>query len=84
MKRMHAIGGAITGRPWKKTGYGLGLMIGEMEKAGLAYGHSGASHESVSSLYRFPELPDSPVVAVFRQGTDEGIAEFEALNLALG
>ena len=84
MKSAHALGGAITGRPWKKTGYGLGLMIGEMERAGLAYGHSGVGHDSVSSLYCFPELPDSPVVAVFGQGTDEGRPEFEALKLALG
>lgn len=84
MKSVHDIGGAIKGRPWKKHGYGLGLMIGEMEKAGLAYGHSGAGHESVSSLYCFPELPGSPVVAVFQKGTNEGAPEFEALNLALG
>src|SRR5262249_4415371 len=51
MKSMHALGGSIAGRPWKKTGYGLGLMIGEMEKAGLAYGHSGVGHASVSSLF---------------------------------
>ena len=84
MKSMHALGGSIAGRPWKKTGYGLGLMIGEMEMAGLAYGHSGVGHDSVSSLYCFPELPGSPVVAVFGRGTDEGVPEFEALNLALG
>jgi hypothetical protein len=84
MKSMHALGGSIAGRPWKKTGYGLGLMIGEMEKAGLAYGHSGVGHDSVSSLYCFPKLPDSPMVAVFAQGTNEGTSEFEALNLALG
>jgi len=84
MKSMHALGGSIAGRPWKRTGYGLGLMIGEMEKAGLAYGHSGVGHENVSSLYCFPELPGSPVVAVFGQGTDEGVPEFAALNLALG
>jgi D-alanyl-D-alanine carboxypeptidase len=84
MKGMRALGGSIAGRPWKKTGYGLGLMIGEMEKAGLAYGHSGVGHESVSSLYCFPELPESPVVAVFGRGADEGVPEFEAVNLALG
>ena len=84
MKSMRALGGSIAGRPWNKTGYGLGLMIGEMEKAGLACGHSGVGHESVSSLYCFPELPDRPVVAVFGRGTDEGVPEFEALNLALG
>jgi hypothetical protein len=59
-------------------------MIGEMEKAGLAYGHSGVGQESVSSLYCFPGLPDRPVVAVFAQGANEGTSEFEALNLALG
>jgi len=84
MISIHALGDHIAGRPWKKTGYGLGLMIGEMEKAGFAYGHSGVGHESVSSVYCFPELPDSPVVAVFGQGIDEGVPEFEALNLALG
>jgi CubicO group peptidase (beta-lactamase class C family) len=83
MKSMHALGGSIAGRPWKKTGYGLGLMVGEMERAGLVYGHSGVGHDSVSSLYCFPELPDSPAVAVFERGTDEGVPEFEALNLAL-
>jgi CubicO group peptidase (beta-lactamase class C family) len=84
MKSTRALGGSIAGRPWKKTGYGLGLMIGEMEKAGLAYGHSGVGHESVSSLYCFPELPESPVVAVFGRGTNEAEPEFEAVNLALG
>jgi hypothetical protein len=45
---------------------------------------SGVGHESVSLVYCFPELPDNPVVATFGQGTDEGVPEFEALNLALG
>jgi CubicO group peptidase (beta-lactamase class C family) len=72
MKGMRALGGSIAGRHWKKTGYGLGLMIGEMEKAGLAYGHSGVGHERVSSLYCFPELPESPVVAVFGRGPTKG------------
>jgi D-alanyl-D-alanine carboxypeptidase len=83
MKSMRALGGSIPGRPWKKIGHGLGLMMGEMENAGLAYGHSGVGHENVSSLYCFPELPGSPVVAVFGQGTDEGVTEFETVRLAL-
>ena len=84
MKSMHALGGSIAGRPWKKIGYGLGLMMGEMGNAGQAYGHSGVGHENVSSLYCFLELPGSPVVAVFGQGTDEGVTEFRAVRLALG
>lgn len=84
MKTMHALGGGIAGRPWTRIGYGLGLMIGEMGEAGTAFGHSGVGHDCVSSLYCFPELPGSPVVAVFGQGTDEGITETEAVRLAVG
>ena len=83
MKTMHALGGSIAGRPWTRIGYGLGLMMGEMGNAGTAFGHSGVGHDSVSSLYCFPELPGSPVVAVFGQGADEGITETEAVRLAL-
>jgi CubicO group peptidase (beta-lactamase class C family) len=83
MKTMHALGGSIAGRPWTRIGYGLGLMMGEMGDAGAAFGHSGVGHDSVSSLYCFSELPGSPVVAVFGQGTDEGITEAEAVRLAL-
>jgi len=83
MKAMHALGGSIAGRPWTKIGYGLGLMMGEMADAGAAFGHSGVGHDCVSSLYCFPELSGSPVVAVFGQGTDEGITEAEAVRLAL-
>jgi D-alanyl-D-alanine carboxypeptidase len=83
MKTMHALGGSIAGRPWTKIGYGLGLMMGEMADAGTAFGHSGVGHDSVSSLYCFSELPGSPVVAVFGQGTDEGITETEAVRLAV-
>jgi CubicO group peptidase (beta-lactamase class C family) len=84
MKAMCALGGAIAGRPWTKTGYGLGLMIGELGEAGTVFGHSGVGHDSVSSLYCFSELPGNPVVAVFGRGTDEGVTEAEAVRLALG
>jgi len=83
MKRMHVIGGSLDGRPWQRTGYGLGLMMGEMASVGSVYGHSGVGHDSVSALYCFPDLPDRPIVAVFAQGSDEGIPEFEAARLAL-
>jgi D-alanyl-D-alanine carboxypeptidase len=84
MKTMHALGGSIAGRPWTKIGYGLGLMMGEMGEAGTVFGHSGAGPDSVSSLYCFSELPGSPVVAVFGQGSDEAITESEAVRLAVG
>jgi D-alanyl-D-alanine carboxypeptidase len=84
MKTMHALGGSIAGRPWTKIGYGLGLMMGAMGDAGTVFGHSGVGHDSVSSLYCFSQIPGSPVVAVFGQGTDEGLTEAEAVRLALG
>jgi len=84
MKTVHALGGSIAGRPWTRTGYGLGLMMGEMGEARAVFGHSGAGHDSVSSLYCFSGLPGRPVVAVFGQGTDEGITESEAVRLAVG
>jgi hypothetical protein len=54
-----------------------------MGNAGTAFGHSGVGHDCVSSLYCFPELSGSPVVAVFGQGTDEGVTEAEAMRRAL-
>ena len=82
MRRERPLGGAIENRPWTKTGYGLGLMIGEMGGGGRALGHSGVGWDSVSSLYAFPELSGAPVVATFAAGTDEAVAEHEALRLA--
>ena len=83
MKTRHPLGGSIAGRPWTRIGYGLGLMMGEMGDAGTAFGHSGVGHDCVSSLYCFSQLPGRPVVAVFGQGTDEGITEAEAMRLAI-
>lgn len=71
------------GRPWTATGYGLGLMIGEMAGAGRAAGHSGVGVDTVSALYAFLDLPGRPIVAAFAPGGDEGVAEHEALRLAL-
>jgi CubicO group peptidase (beta-lactamase class C family) len=84
MRAIYPIGGSIPGRPWTKTGYGLGLMMGEIENAGKVFGHSGAGPGSVSSLYCFSALPDYPHVAVFGRGADEGTAEAEAVRLAIG
>jgi CubicO group peptidase (beta-lactamase class C family) len=42
MTARYPLGGALPGRPWTRTGYGLGLMSGEMGATGRALGHSGA------------------------------------------
>ncbi len=58
-------------------------MLGTMSGVGRVVGHSGAGHDTVSALYAFLDLPGRPVVAAFAQGTNEGIAEDEAVRLAL-
>jgi D-alanyl-D-alanine carboxypeptidase len=81
----HPVGGPWADRPWRKGGYGLGLMIGE-SSAGTAIGHSGAGPGSVAAVYHFPDLALPCTVAVFAQGedrpSDQGLVEQEAVRLA--
>jgi len=83
MQDERILGGPLPGRPWTQTSYGLGLMIGNMNRAGRVIGHSGVGHDTVSALYAFLDLPGRPVVAAFAHGTDEGVTEHEAVRLAL-
>lgn len=71
------------GRPWTRTGYGFGLMIGEMGEAGRVCGHTGGGDASVSALYRFFDIAGAPIVAVFGESTDGAAPEWEAVRLAL-
>jgi CubicO group peptidase (beta-lactamase class C family) len=81
----HPIGGAMDGRPWVKTGYGLGLMIGTM-RTGVGrtpirvIGHSGSGPGSVCAVYHAPDPPERLTVAVFAAGADAGAIEGEALR----
>lgn len=78
----HPVGGPLEDRPWRQTGYGLGLMIGDMTVAGLAMGHSAGGPGSVGAVYHFPDLPTPRTVAVFAQAGDEGLCEWEAARLS--
>ncbi|NDW05371.1 serine hydrolase [Jiella sp. 40Bstr34] len=82
MLHRHAIGGAIPGRPWTSHGYGLGLMIGTLDGAGRAIGHSGGGPHSVNAVHHFPDVDKSPTIATFTDGSDEGRAEWAATALA--
>jgi len=84
MQDRHVLAGEVPGRPWLEIGYGLGLMMGNMRAIGRAVGHSGVGHDTVSSLYLFPDYQDHPIIAVFAKGTDEGATEREAVRLAIG
>jgi CubicO group peptidase (beta-lactamase class C family) len=78
----YMIGGRLPGRPWITTGYGLGLMMGDVQGDGMAapgfvVGHSAGGPGSVGAVYHAPEL--CRTAAVFTGGRDEGVAE----NLAV-
>ncbi|WP_424630126.1 serine hydrolase domain-containing protein [Bradyrhizobium sp. SYSU BS000235] len=79
----HPLNESGGGRPWTRTGYGFGLMIGEMGEAGRVCGHTGGGNASVSALYRFSDIAGAPIVAVFDEGTDGSAVEWEAVRLAL-
>jgi D-alanyl-D-alanine carboxypeptidase len=79
------VGGPLPGRPWRSTGYGLGLMVGEMQGSYgpvAALGHSAGGPGSGGATYRFPTLPGAPVVAVFGRGVATDACEWRAVGLA--
>lgn len=76
------IGGTIPGRPWTECGYALGLMCGEVGGVGQAAGHSGGGPFSVNAVYHFPDRPDPVTVACFTNGSNEGVAELAAAEIA--
>ncbi|GFE67313.1 serine hydrolase domain-containing protein [Litoreibacter roseus] len=82
MLNRRSFGGAIPGRPWTECGYALGLMSGEVSGAGRGIGHSGGGPFSVNAVYHYPDLADPMTIACFTDGTDEGVAEFAAAEIA--
>lgn len=79
----HAIGGALPGRPWQTTGYGLGLMMGDVLCDGMTAprplaGHSAAGPGSVGAVYHAAELQRT--AAVFTADPQENRAEFLAVQ----
>lgn len=77
----HPLGGALTGRPWRSHGYGLGLMIGQFGPRGRAMGHGGTGPFSVTSVLHFPDLATPLTVACFAPGQDDGVTERMALEI---
>lgn len=82
MRRWHAVGGALPGRPWRTCGYGLGLMAGvmktpEMRAPLYVEGHGAAGPGSVGSIYR--DAASGRTVAAFLPGGTEGATEAAVL-----
>jgi CubicO group peptidase (beta-lactamase class C family) len=82
--RFTPLGGALPGRPVTEQAYGLGLMVGRLGDAGRAIGHNGSGPGSVNLVAHFPEVARPVTVAVFTDGENEGVAEFEAVRIAQG
>ncbi len=83
MTDRHPLGGALPGRPWLTTGYGLGLMTGDMAKAGLAIGHSGSGPGSVCAVYHFKAAEPPCTVAAFTKADHESVTEHAVARLAV-
>jgi CubicO group peptidase (beta-lactamase class C family) len=78
------IGGPVAGRPWLAAGYGLGLMIGTMQRPDTpplrVAGHSAGGPGSVGAVYHALDAGKGRTVAVFAAAADEGAAERRALR----
>jgi CubicO group peptidase (beta-lactamase class C family) len=75
------VGGAIEGRPWQTTAYGLGVMTGADTEGSRVIGHSGAGPDSVIAVYHRPDRNPPLTVAAFSPGDDIGRVESAAFGV---
>ena len=78
MTRGWPLGGAIEGRPWRTTAYGLGVMTGTGPENSRVIGHSGGGPGSVIAVYHHPDASPSVTAAAFSSGEDTGRVESDA------
>ena len=74
------IAGAIGGRPWRTTAYGLGVMTGTALEGSRVIGHSGGGPGSVIAVYHHRDASPSFTVAAFSPGDDMGRVESAAFG----
>jgi CubicO group peptidase (beta-lactamase class C family) len=85
--RKHPIGGSLPGRPWIRTGYGLGVMMGlmgsDLQVPMEVVGHSAGGPGSVGAVYsrRAGSVAGHRSAACFTAGDDAGAAEFAVLRM---
>ncbi len=75
------LGGAIEGRPWRTTAYGLGVMTGTGSENSRVIGHTGGGPGSVIAVYHHPDATPPFSTAAFAPGEDSGRVEAEAFVL---
>jgi CubicO group peptidase (beta-lactamase class C family) len=80
MQTARALGGPIPGRPWVSHGYALGLMQGAVDTGLSLSGHTGVGPGSVIAVYRCTQGANTATCAVFREDSDEGLAEAQVVN----
>lgn len=81
MRAPYALGGPVAGRPWRTTGYGLGLMVDVASSRGRCIGHTGQGPGSVAAAYHFPDLDPPRTVAAFAPVEDPAVVERAVLAL---
>jgi CubicO group peptidase (beta-lactamase class C family) len=67
-------------RPWKRPGYGLGLMSGITAGGHKVIGHTGGGPGSVIAVYHQPDTAPPFTAAAFALGDDPGRVEEMAFN----
>jgi D-alanyl-D-alanine carboxypeptidase len=82
MRRPIPLGEEIPGRPCRKFGYGLGMMIAGESPAGAYCGHTGHDKTSVAAVYHFPDFSPARTVAAFLPGDREAEVEWVAVKSA--
>lgn len=75
------VGGAIEGRPWRTTAYGLGVMTGTGFENSRVIGHTGGGPGSVIAVYHHPDAIPPFTTAAFSPGEGTGQVESEAFAL---
>jgi CubicO group peptidase (beta-lactamase class C family) len=75
MREAHPVSEPNPGRPWKRPGYGLGLMIGIASSGDQVMGHTGAGPGSVIAVYHRPDAAPPMTAAAFAFGDDLGQVE---------
>ena len=86
MCEAHPLAFTDSERPWKTTGYGLGLMIGIGEPSGQYIGHTGAGPGSTAAVYQLASEHRTTgnarqTAAAFAQLDEPSVVERRAIAL---
>lgn len=82
MLEPHELPGPVQGRPWKRPGYGLGMMTGEITRGSQVAGHTGGGPGSTIAVYRSLDRHEvRRVAACFATTHDPALTEEKAFDL---